>query len=328
MRIRQYASWKIVLLGLAAICLVFGVVCCDKGADEKTSELSNEPPAKTMELRIDDETTIDAVYIQPGSFVMGRNVSLAEKALSKIGEVGMVGKYPDDWPERKVKITKGFYVGKYKVTTAQFCRFLNATANPQDNVALNKYAPIEIKDGAYVPRPGCENYAINVVHWKGAVAFCQWLSAKTGITIRLPTEAEWEFVARGAEDRTYPWGDTDIRTDEMVTRYGDKGKYPHPWSSDPVDAFPESSTPADVCGMTLPPGEWCSDFYGRRYLKNDVIDPKGPQEDRDKFIDYFGENYHVRRRGPYATNREFGNDVPDDAGSYGFRIVVEVPVPK
>ena len=135
MRIRQYASWKIVLLGLAAICLVFGVVCCDKGADEKTSELSNEPPAKTMELRIDDETTIDAVYIQPGSFVMGRNVSLAEKALSKIGEVGMVGKYPDDWPERKVKITKGFYVGKYKVTTAQFCRFLNATANPQDNVA-------------------------------------------------------------------------------------------------------------------------------------------------------------------------------------------------
>ncbi len=330
MRIRQYASWGIVLLGLAAICLILGLTCSDKGTDEKTSDLPNAPPSKEMQLRIDDETACDLIYIEPGTFTMGRHRGLGERVIFRIPMVWDEAGISDEGPSRKVTITKGFYVGKYKVTTAQFCRFLNATPNPQDNVTLNKYARIEMKDGRYVPRAGCENCAINVVHWKGAVAFCQWLSTKTGHTVRLPTEAEWEFAARGAEGRTYPWGDTDTRTDEMVTRYMDKSKYPHPWSGDPVDAFTEYSTPDGVCGMTLPPGEWCSDFYGIRYLKSDVIDPKGPQEEqiRDKSINPFEENYHVLRRGPYTVSREFGDDVPDDAGIYGFRIVVEVSVSK
>lgn len=329
MRIKEYASWKIVLLGLAAICLILGPTCSDKGANEKTWALPNARPPKVMQLRIDDETAIDLVYIQPGSFVMGRNVGSTEKVFGIISAWGMAGKYPNDWPARKVTITKGFYIGKYEVSAAQFCKFLNVIPSPQDNITLNEYAPIEVKDGKYLPRTGCENCAINVVPWKGAVAFCQWLSAKTRHTVRLPTEAEWEFVARGAEDRTYPWGDTDIRTDEMVTRYMDKSKYPHLWSRDPVDALPELSTPAGVCGMASSPREWCSDFYGRRYLKNDVIDPKGPQGEqlRDKSINPFQENYHVLRRGPYTTKREFG-DIVHDAGIYGFRIVVEVPVPK
>lgn len=282
---------------------------------------SIEPLRKTIRLTVDGKTSIDLVYIRPGSFIMGRDVGWREKFISRIGAFAMVGKYPDNWPARKVKITKGFYIGKYKVTNTQFCKFLNTVDNPQDYVELdsNMSARIEIKDGAYVPKPDCENGAINVVHWKGAAAFCNWLSHQTGLTFRLPTEAEWEFAARGPEGRRYPWGD---KKEENVVYYQDSTteykKYPHIWSCAEVDAFPENVTPDGVVGMTGYMGEWCSDFYLDHYLKDDVIDPQGPR------AKHFLYKYHVfRGRLSFSGPREFG----DTAGSgiYGFRIVVELP---
>jgi formylglycine-generating enzyme required for sulfatase activity len=254
---------------------------------------------------------------------MGRDVGWGEKFLSRISSMFMVGKYPDDWPARKVKITKGFYIGKYKVTSAEFCKFLNTIDNPQDYVELNIFAGIEIKDGAYVPKEECENCAINVVHWKGAVAFCEWLSSQTGITVRLPTEAEWEFTAHGPEGRPYPWGERgNVKWGEDTEV--EYKKYPHPWSCAPVDAFEENVTPDGVVGMMGIVGEWCSDFYGIHYLKHDVIDPQGPTEKEllDKSLNPFDEKYHViRGRVSFSAPRDFGDTV-SGSGIYGFRIVV------
>ncbi|MCK4819099.1 SUMF1/EgtB/PvdO family nonheme iron enzyme [bacterium] len=337
MRREEYASWRIVLLGLGAVYLVLAYGCSDKGADEKTSQSTNtsssqpaEPPPKIMQLPIDGQTSIDLIYIEPGSFVMGRDVGLGEKFISKISDLAMVGKYPDDWPARKVKITKGFYIGKYKVTTAQFCRFLNAARNPAVSVKLNEFARIEIQAEGYVPKPGCENCVINVVPWKGAVAFCEWLSGQTGFTVRLPTEAEWEFTACGSEGRANPWGEGDVEwTDRWpVEGQQNKEKYPHPWSCAPVDAFPENVTPDGVVGMISWIGEWCSDFYVVRYLKDDIIDPQGPKGKHlsNKSLNPFDEDYHVfRGRASFSGPREFGDEVGGD-GIYGFRIVVEPPV--
>ncbi len=291
---------------------------------------SFKSPPKIIKLILDDQTNIELIYIKPGTFTMGRNVGWGEKLISKIMSVYMVGKYPDDWPARKVTITKGFYIGKYKVTTIQFCHFLNTIDNPKDYVELNQFAPIEIKDGAYVPKPDCENVGVNVVHWKGAKAFCDLLSEKTSLTVRLPTEAEWEFTARGPEGRTYPWGEsTDVESDEYSGCYKDYKKYPHPWSRPAVDEFLENVTPDGVVGMAGWIGEWCSDFYGVRYLRKDTIDPKGPTEEDllDKsinpFIVFDNEKYHVLRRCPgSAKSRSFGDTV-GGVGVYGFRIVVE-----
>jgi len=94
-----------------------------------------------------------------------------------------------------------------------------------------------------------------------------------------------------------------------------------------VDAFPENVTPEGVVGMAGNVGEWCSDFYGVRYLKNDVIDPQGPTEEEisDKTLNPYDKKYHVLRHcEPITTKRSFGDTV-SGSGIYGFRIVVIPP---
>lgn len=109
-----------------------------------------------------------------------------------------------------------------------------------------------------------------------------------------------------------------------------KDKYPYPWSCAPVNAFVDDLAPDVVVGMPGWIGEWCSDFYGIRYLKDDLIDPQGPKEE-DLPVDSGSSSiapitgkYYVLRRGNRITNRTFGNKVCE-SGIYGFRIVVMPP---
>ena len=299
------------LLLIAIIIISFLRGCSGEPREDKAEASESKSVAlsqKTMHLNIDDKTSIDLVYIEPGSFIMGRDIGWGEKIFALISYYFIIEKYPDEGPSRKVKITKGFYIGKYEVTTRQFCKFLNAVPNPQDYVQLNKFARIEIKDEAYIPKPGWENCQISVVHWRGAVAFCQWLSRRTGLTVRLPTEAEWEYVARSPISKRYPWGETGEDPNKLSTREAH-----------------------GVIGMPGWIGEWCSDFYGTRYLKDDLINPQGPREEDlpvgsgSFLIGPIEGKYRVLRRGRSVRSRTFGDEVGDDAGIYGFRIVVMPP---
>ena len=60
--------------------------------------------------------------------------------------------------------------------------------------------------------PDSDSYPLLGVNWDSAVAYCNWLSAKTGKKYRLPTEAEWEKAARGTDQRRYPWGNAIDRS--------------------------------------------------------------------------------------------------------------------
>ena len=60
--------------------------------------------------------------------------------------------------------------------------------------------------------PDSDDYPLLGVNWDAAVAYCNWLSAKTGKKYRLPTEAEWEKAARGTDQRRYPWGNSIDRS--------------------------------------------------------------------------------------------------------------------
>jgi formylglycine-generating enzyme required for sulfatase activity len=300
-----------------------GVLLCAASASASAGE-----PAKTLTLEMNGGAgDIELVFIPPGNFRMGRDVGLAEQfGPNRLGS--------DERPVRKVTIKRGYYIAKYKTTCAEFCQFLRGQHEPDKLVALNEFSRVEKVDGRIGPKPGCGDSAVNVVHWDGAAAYCRWLSGETGHDVRLPTEAQWEFAARGPTSRLYPWGD-EPNTDAIPPRRANQDE--PQLRCEPVDAYPANATPEGVVGMVGLGGEWCQDYYGAEYLAGDTIDPQGPAledlpvEPSNPLLAAAEGRWRVLRgcdlapTKPLATVRAPGLTA-DQAGVYGIRIVVIPPV--
>jgi formylglycine-generating enzyme required for sulfatase activity len=129
--------------------------------------------------------------------------------------------------------------------------------------------------------PNSDDYPVLGVNWDSAAAYCNWLSAKTGKKYRLPTEAEWEKAARGADQRRYPWGNSidhsyanyvgaqSFDTGSLVGYYDGSthGALQTHNNASPYGAF-------DMAGNVM---EWCSDWYSRDYYSvSPRKNPKGP----------------------------------------------------
>src|SRR5437867_2403442 len=125
------------------------------------------------------------IAIPRGAFVMGANsgdkVDDAEK------------------PAHQVAV-EAFYIGKYEVSCKEYQQFVIKTKHP---------APLGWTGTSFPP--GEDNIPVRNVSWDDAAAYCRWLSQETGFTIRLASEEEWEYAAKGAKDeRIYPWGNEFI----------------------------------------------------------------------------------------------------------------------
>jgi sulfatase modifying factor 1 len=111
---------------------------------------------------------------------------------------------------------------------------------------------------------------VTFVNWFDAVEFCQWLSRQWGFPVRLPTEAEWEFAARGGmEQKLYPWGDAP---------FSERADYATRWVDGPEAIATAERNGYGLYDMCENVHEWCSDWFDPKYYAvSPVENPRGPE---------------------------------------------------
>lgn len=163
-------------------------------------------------------------------------------------------------PARRVHVD-AFRLAPTPVTRAQFRAFAQATG---------RETPHSWDD----PRFGAPEQPVVAVTWFDAVAYCEWLSQITGVSCRLPTEAEREKATRGgADDLDYPWGNE--LPDWMDPHHrGDDVERPDAVGQDPANGY-------GLHNMADLVHEWCSDWYDAAYYAEAPhSNPPGPETGR------------------------------------------------
>jgi len=179
----------------------------DQGAAKKM-----QGDSAAMELTLGDGVAMRLVKIPAGVFAMG---SSAET--------------PREMPVTKVTIAKAFWMGATEVTLDQYKAF-----DPDyKNGVYDKHYKDQVNRGYYMDTSG--KFPVIRVPWRKAIAFCDWLSKKTGKKVTLPTEAQWEWACRAgtATPLSFGDGDTDFSTfanlaDLKVKEMAVRGVNPRP----------------------------------------------------------------------------------------------------
>jgi formylglycine-generating enzyme required for sulfatase activity len=243
--------------------------------------------ARPGEARISPRDGLRYVWIPPGEFWMGDNDGDA-----------------DEKPQHRVRITRGFWLGETPVTVAAYKQFVND--RPQWRMPGS---PRFKRDWSKEDHP-----VVNVT-WDGAQAYCAWAGGTGG---RLPTEAQWEYAARGGKaGLQYPWGN-EI-TPENANYSDSKWKGTSPMRSYP----PNMWGLYDMAGNVW---EWVVDWYDKdnyatRPSHQPSDDPLGPDH---------GTGLRVLRGGSFANDPRFlrvanrnGNASGYGSLTFGFRCVLE-----
>ncbi len=223
-------------------------------------------PMKAGTIR-KDAKGIEQVYVPAGCFMMGTQSATDVAGL----DVPSFAKreLESEQPAHEVCLTKGFWIDKYEITNAAFQAFKedggyekpeywSKTGNAWRLGRGTNRANLPIK---------CGNDALDLprtcITWFEAEAYAKWRGG------RLPTEAEWEYAARGPEARIFPWGDQwDEKKANIVGATATK----------PVGSYPDGASWVGALDMSGNVMEWVSDWLDVKYYANSPKnDPQGPE---------------------------------------------------
>ncbi|MGI3224316.1 formylglycine-generating enzyme family protein [Streptomyces sp. GTA36] len=234
-----------------------------------------------------------------GSVQVGLDPHSAAAVVAQWAHVGVERAWIDkETPVHTVDLA-AYRIAAYPVTNAEYRGFLHDTGRP--------FRPTTWYLGAYPYDRS--NHPVAGVRPEDADAYATWLSDRTGHPWRLPTEAEWEYAAKGAQGLAYPWGDT---FDRAAANTRETGVH----TTTPVGAFPSGRSPFGAFDMGGNIEEYVADAY-RPY-------PGGPFVS-DHLVEAIGE-YRVARGGSFArfgdltrTRRRHGA-FPSPLYPAGFRL--------
>jgi sulfatase modifying factor 1 len=317
--------------------------CCSINRSDVSSvveELSpKENSLRTLQIKLHRHHE-NLIHLPGGEFLMGTN---DQESFPLDGE----------GPVRKVRISP-FAIDIYAVTNQQFNEFVEETGYLTDaerygwSFVFHLLVSDEMKmkvsqnggampwwlvvEGASWKNPEGPNSSIEerlshpVVHisWFDAIAYCAW-SGK-----RLPTEAEWEYAARGGlENAKYPWGDELLMNDKHQCNIW-QGQFPNDNSAQdgyistaPVDSYsPNGFGLYNVAGNVW---EWCSDWFHRQHaIEPSIQNPTGPEVGLTKVIKGGSYLCHQSYCNRYRVGARSSNTPDSSTGNLGFRCAADL----
>ena len=307
--------------GIAAVVLILGFVIAAvylrKAASNQNGQSgqTNIGGAGTKSLPAAPALPEGMVLIEGGSFLMGRNLTEAEKNYELGAPGDRIKIFSYDYPAHPVTV-RTFYLDKTEASNAQYSEFVKATG----------HAPPDDWKGT-TPPANAEQTPVTFVNYSDAGAYCAWLTARRGdgLLYRLPAEEEWEYAARGkdagrqkdmpdAKMNLYPWGDEWIEGAANTK----ESRLEHTRN---VNAYPNGATPTGVRNLAGNVFEWTATDFNHYPGSNQ----KNPHEEG------FKGTYQVVRGGSFDFTKEYAMTTtrvwskPEDKGPrLGFRCAAEV----
>jgi formylglycine-generating enzyme required for sulfatase activity/serine/threonine protein kinase len=264
---------------------------------EKPIEKPAPPTAGEVVAEVKKVAGIDLASIPAGEFYMGSPPD-DKDAL------------PEEKPRHKVRITKPFHLGKYHVTVGQFRRFIEATGHTTE---AEKAGDIRTWG-----KPGfdqTDECPVVCVSWNDADAFCRWLAKESGVNVRLPREAEWEFACRANTTTRFYFGDNQANLGDYAWYDKNSGNRIHACGLKKPNAFGLY----DMHGLAW---QWCADGQ-RTYTGQAQNDPEGPTNAGGFRVIRGGCAWYVPRL-CRAAHRDAV--APSDRNDhFSFRVLVQLP---
>ena len=217
-------------------------------------------------IRLDQVQEMEFVRIPAGEFWMGSDKKKDKSAGS------------NEQPQHRVALPE-YWMGRTPVNNAQFAAFVQTGGGQAPSGWQNNLPPADKLDHPVVG-----------VSWADAAAYCAWLSQLTGQKVGLPTEAEWEKAARGADERIYPWGGQAPDSSRCNFNLNVKG-------TTPVGQYsPLGDSPYGCVDMAGNVWEWCADWFDAGYYAGSpATSPPGPAKGQ----------YRVTRGGSWLNESRY-----------------------
>lgn len=255
----------------------------------------------TSRLELGEGVTLELVAVPAGTFRQ-----------TAAGEV-----------EREVTISRAFRIGRTEVTRAHFARFVAETGyrteaerGASGGLGWNG-KELEQKKAFTWRSPGfvqTDAHPVCLVTWDDAVAFCTWLTKRSGQLVQLPTEAQWEYACRAGTATTYHGGDGEDQLAKLAWYARNAEHTTHPVGQKDANALGIH----DLAGNVF---EWCQDWFAP-YGAGPVTDPVAtiPGGDKPRRVLRGGSWRHDAKN--CASGARWRSDPASRSADNGFRVVV------